>query len=89
MNTGQQSTLTEIELALQAISEYLPGVLGTVGIFYPPAMALSKFLPLLAVAVQGVDIVAKATGAVNPTVASAAVIDHLTPGQPTAPALSQ
>jgi hypothetical protein len=82
-----QVVLADIELAMQGANSFLPDVLTTIGVFYPPAMALAKFLPLLQVALQGVNIVKQAEG-VTPATAVAAVIDHLTPGGPLAPALS-
>jgi hypothetical protein len=83
-----QVVLADIELAMQGANSFLPDVLTTIGVFYPPAMALAKFLPLLQVALQGVNIVKQAEG-VTPATAVAAVIDHLTPGGPAAPALSE
>jgi hypothetical protein len=84
--TNAQVVMADIELALQGANKFLPEVLNTIGLFYPPAMALAKFLPLLQVALQGVNIVADVQGASAAT-ATAAVIDHLTPGAPGAPAL--
>jgi hypothetical protein len=78
--------LTDIEEALQAVNSLLPSVLAVVGTFVPQVAAFSKFLPLIQVALQGVNVVAQATG--NASTAPQTVMDHLTPGAPNAPALS-
>jgi lysozyme family protein len=81
------STIDEIETALQAAEQFLPELLGVLGMFYPPAAMLAKFLPLLPVALQAVNTVSQVTG--QPAVASmGTVVNHLTPGQPNSPALT-
>jgi len=76
---------SDIELALQAASTTLPTLLSAVAAFYPPAAAVLKFMPLLQVALQGVNIVHQA-GA-SPQEANKAVMNNNTPGAPSAPAL--
>jgi hypothetical protein len=85
--TNTNIILKDTELALEAANALLPEILGVVASFYPPAKYLSAFLPLIRFAIQGVDTVAQATGQTT-VAATAAVIDHLTPGAPNAPALS-
>lgn len=80
-------TLDDIEGALEAAGGFLPQILGVVGAFYPPAKSLIAFLPLIQVALQGVQTVRAATGTTT-AVSTGAVISHLTPGAPSAPALS-
>lgn len=78
--------LQDIEAALQAVESILPTALTVVGTFVPQVAAVSKFLPLIQVLLQGVNVVAQATG--DASTASATVAQHLTPGQPNAPQLS-
>ena len=87
--TNTQIVFSDIELALQAASTTLPTILSALAAFYPPAAAILKFMPLLQVALQGVNIVAQdhSQGAVTAHDANAAVISTLTPGAPGAPAL--
>ena len=85
-NTNTIATFQEIELALEAANSMLPQLMSVIGAFYPPAAAFAKFLPLINVALIGVDTVAKATG--NYADATTAVVNHLTPGQLNAPALN-
>jgi hypothetical protein len=77
------NTFQEIEDALTATNSFLPQILAIVSAFYPPAGAVLKFLPLIQVALQGVQVVQQATGGTT-AAATAAVSDHLTPGQPAA-----
>lgn len=79
--------LSELDATLQAINGYLPVLLNTIGMFYPPVAAFAKFLPLVSVLIQGVHTVANAN---NQTAAQAAqtVAQHLVPGEPNTPALS-
>jgi len=81
-------TLAEIEEALAATNSFLPQILAVVGAFYPPAGMLLKFLPLLQVAMQGVSVVAQATGQTS-AASQAVVISHLTPGSADSPVLAQ
>jgi hypothetical protein len=82
-----QIVLTDIQNALMSIQTILPSLLNVIGIFYAPAAALAKFLPLIQVALQGVETVAKATGT-DLNTATQTVQNHLTPGAPNTPALS-
>jgi lysozyme family protein len=77
----------DIEQALTALNQSLPGLLAFVGMFYAPAAAFAKFLPLIQVALTGVETVAQATG-VSVASATTAVENHLTPGAANAPALN-
>ena len=79
--------LQDIEQALQAANSLLPTILTVVGTFVPQVAAFAKFLPLIQIAIQGVDTVAKVTGT-DAATATATVAQHLTPGEPNAPALS-
>lgn len=77
----------DIDATLQAIDGYLPTLLNTIGLFYPPAAAVAKFLPLIHVLIQGVHTVSTATNTDTAT-AVQTVAQHLVPGEPNAPALS-
>lgn len=79
--------LADIEAAIQSAQTVLPALLNIVGLFYAPAAALSKFLPLLNTAITAVEQVATATG-VDVVTATQAVTNHLTPGAPNAPTLN-
>lgn len=78
--------INDVEQALQALETVLPMMLSIVGAFYPAANAVKPFLPLLQVALQGVQVVQQATNS-TPAEATQAVINTLTPGQSSAPAL--
>ncbi len=80
--------VTDIEAALEALNSLLPTIFSVVGTFVPQVAIFAKFLPLIQVAISGVDVVAKATNAANATPAVQSVMDHLTPGAPNAPELS-
>lgn len=77
----------DVEKALESLNTSLPTVLAVVGTFYPPAAALAKFIPLIQIAIQAVETVAKATGT-DASTATATVAQHLTPGAPNSPTLS-
>ncbi len=80
-------TAGEIENGLTVAEEILPTLFGALGMFFPQFAMFAKFLPLLPVLVKAVDTVGQATGApIHQNIA--AVVDHLTPGQPNAPALT-
>jgi hypothetical protein len=81
------TVLQDVENALQSAQTVLPALLNIVGLFYAPAGALSKFLPLIETAITAVEQVANATGT-DLSAAQTAVVNHLTPGQPNAPALN-
>ena len=83
--TTTQIVLSDIELALQAAGTTLPTILSALAAFYPPAAAVLKFMPLIQIALQGVNIVAQ--GGATAHEANNAVISTLTPGAPGAPAL--
>lgn len=87
MTNTTPTVLQDIENALQSVQTVLPALLNIVGLFYPPAAAISKFLPLITVAIQGVETVAQASGTDLQT-ATQAVQNHLTPGKPNSPALN-
>jgi hypothetical protein len=82
------STITEIDQALNTATQFLPGLLAFLTQFYPPAGAILPFLPLVQTALQGVETVEQAMGVATST-ATQTVINHLTPGAPNAPALSE
>jgi lysozyme family protein len=84
---AQPTVLSEIEQVINTVSGFLPQAIMFIANFYPPAKALLAFLPLIQVAIQAVRALQQATGQ-STAAATAAVIDHLTPGQPNAPALS-
>ena len=87
--TDSTTTFGEIEAALAVANQELPLLLNAIGTFYPPIGAIAKFLPLIQVALQGVQTVQQAMGPSATTqVATAAVVEHLTPGAPAAPALN-
>jgi hypothetical protein len=79
--------LADIEQALAATQGNLPEILAAIGAVYPPAAALAKFLPLIEVAIKGVQTVQQATGH-NAAHSVQAVIEHLTPGDSNAPDLN-
>lgn len=82
-----QIDFTDIDATLQAINGWLPQLLSVVGTFYPPAAAFAKFLPLVAVLIQGVHIVATSANT-SANAASQEVAQHLTPNQPNSTALN-
>lgn len=77
----------DIDQALVALDSFLPELLTAVGAVYPPAAAVAKFLPLVHIAIRGVNTIALATGQ-DATASANAVAQHLTPGQPNASALN-
>ncbi len=80
-------TVGEIENGLEVAESILPTLFGALGMFFPQFAMFAKFLPLLPVLVKAVDTVGQATG--RPVhEAITAVADHLTPGLPNAPALT-
>lgn len=83
------STLAEIDQALDALEQFLPTVEGVVSVFDPALVAvLAPFQPLFTAAIKAVDIVAAdAAGGKSLLQSIEDVINHLTPGQPAAPAL--
>jgi hypothetical protein len=87
MTTNTNIVLADIEQALEAANSLLPTIFGVVGTFVPQVAAFSKFLPLIQVLITGVNTVAQATGS-DASTATATVAQHLTPGEPNAPALS-
>lgn len=80
---GIDDSLQAVDVALQAAQQTLPTILGTLGIFIPQLAVLSRFLPLLGVAIQGVRVISEATGK-PPSLAMASVQSHLLPGKPNA-----
>lgn len=82
------SIITEIDQALNSANTFLPTLINFVGMFYAPANALTPFLPLIQTALQGVETIEAATGLATPA-ATQQVIDHLTPGAPNSPTLSE
>lgn len=80
-------TFDKIEQALTAVSSWLPSLLTPIALVFPPAAAILRFLPLIQVAIQAVKVVKDATGQ-NTAAAAQTVMAHLTPGQPSASALS-
>ena len=87
MTTGSV-ILQDVDLALQALGSSLPAILGAVALFNPQVAAFMQFLPEIEAAIKATDTVAQALGTSDTNVAGAAVVQHLTPGQPNSPALS-
>jgi phage-related minor tail protein len=85
--TNTNIVLTDIEDALQALNSVLPTILTVVGTFVPQVAAFAKFAPLIGILISGVHTVAQVTGQ-DASTAAATVAQHLTPGEPNAPALS-
>jgi hypothetical protein len=81
------NTLAEIDQALKIVNEVMPTALGAVSFFFPQAAVITPFLPLFQQVISAVDIVQQDTGKPVLDVIQD-VINHLTPGQPNAPALS-
>lgn len=77
--------LEDAELALSVAEN--PQLQIAIAGLSPVAAALMKFLPVLLQGVQGIKTIVDETG-VSAPVATAAVIEHLTPGAPNSPALS-
>lgn len=82
-----ETFLQDIEQALEAANTMLPALLPVIGAFYPPAAALTKFLPLIPVVLGSVQQVQTQLGG-TPSSSVTAVQNHLTPGQPNSPALN-
>jgi hypothetical protein len=81
------NTIKEVDQALQVADDILPIVFSALTPFFPAVGAFAKFMPLLKVAITGVDTVAQATS--HPlNLAMSEVSDHLTPGAPNSPSLS-
>lgn len=86
--SSPNTALQEIDKVLSVASNELPTIIGFLSTFIPQLKALQPFLGLLPVAINAVHEIEKATGQGGvPSIS--AVVSHLTPGQPNAPALGQ
>ncbi|HKD44697.1 MAG TPA: hypothetical protein VKD24_03500 [Candidatus Angelobacter sp.] len=85
--TAGSNVFDQINADLQLAQAELPQLLSVLSIFFPPLKAAIPFLSLIPVVIQAVQTVQAATGG-TPASATAAVVQHLTPGQPNAPALT-
>lgn len=81
------STLQEVAVALDTLDKIAPIAVDGISVFDGSIAALAPFLSLFHVVVQAVDVVAANTGKPFDDVVKA-VTDHLTAGQPNAPALA-
>lgn len=79
--------IADVEEAITLAQEWLPSVIAAVSVFAPQASVITPFLPLFGVALNGVKVVAQATGA-DVTAATQEVVNTLTPGAPNSTVLT-